>query len=164
MTKKTRSKTGGDKGKKPGPPSIYNRKARHDYHILESMEVGISLIGEEVKSIRAGKISLRESFARIIKEEVWLMGCHITQYENRNTFRPYDPFRNRKLLLHKKQIDKLAVATQQKGLSLIPLKIYFKRGLAKLELGVGKGKKLYDKREDLKEKAMKREVDQAMKK
>ncbi|VAX18119.1 tmRNA-binding protein SmpB, partial [hydrothermal vent metagenome] len=95
--------------------------------------------------------------------ELWLIGFHITQYANQNTFEIYNPIRDRKLLLHKKQIKKLIDKTQQKGLTLVPLKIYFTRGYAKLELGIGKGKKTHDKREDLKEKAMKREIDQAMK-
>ncbi|VAX16615.1 tmRNA-binding protein SmpB [hydrothermal vent metagenome] len=157
-----KNKKGAEK-KKSAPPKILNRKARHDYHILDTMEVGLVLKGAEVKSIREGKISLKESFAKIMKDELWLIGCNITPYKNQNTFEDIDPLRSRKLLLHKKQIKKLKEATAEKGLALIPLKIYFTRGVAKLELGVGKGKKLYDKREDLKRKDAKREMDRELK-
>lgn len=153
------------KGDEPSgrTPSILNRSARHDYHILDSMEVGIVLKGSEVKSIRQGKVNLKDAFARVMKGELWLMGMHITPYANVNTFETLEPMRDRKLLLHRKQLVKLEEATAEKGLSLIPLKIYFKNRRAKLELGVGKGKKLYDKREDAKEKDAKREIDRAMK-
>lgn len=159
---KSSSAKGGGK-KKSGPPSIVNRKARHDYHILESLEVGIALTGAEVKSIRDGKITFKEAHARIKNDEVWLVGAHISPYKNQNSFEPYNPLRDRKLLLHKRQIKKLAASTQEKGLALIPLKLYFKHGLAKIELGVGKGKKLYDKRYDLKKKETEREIDRALK-
>ncbi len=162
MARQSKSSKGG-KQARTGTPTIQNRKARHDFHILESMECGIVLTGAEVKSIRQGNANLKEAYARIIGEELWLIGFHITQYVNQNTFELYNAIRDRKLLLHKKQIKKLTDTTQQKGLTLVPLKIYFTRGYAKLELGIGKGKKTHDKREDLKEKAMKREIDQAMK-
>lgn len=163
MGKERKSSSGKGAGKKAGPPTIANRKARHDYHILESLEAGIALTGAEVKSIRDGKISFKDAHARIKNGEVWLVGAHISPYKNKNSFDPYNPLRDRKLLLHKKQIKKLAASTQEKGLTLIPLKLYFKRGLAKIELGVGKGKKLYDKRYDLKKKETEREIDRALK-
>ncbi len=163
MARQGKNKSSGGKGKKSGPSTILNRKARHDYFILESMEAGIVLTGSEVKSIREGKINLRESYAKLLNNEVWLVGAHITPYKNQNTFDDTDPVRDRKLLLHKKQIKKLVVATKEKGLSLIPLKIYFTRRMAKLEIGIGKGKKLYDKREDLKRKDAEREIDRAIK-
>jgi len=144
-------------------PVIINRKARHDYHIIESMEAGLALAGSEVKSIREGNINLKDAYARIKDGEVWLIGLHISPYKHLNTFFPYDPLRDRKILLHKNQIKKLTAAVREKGLTLVPLKIYFKRGLAKLELGVGKGKRVHDKREDLKQRAAQREIDRAMK-
>lgn len=144
------------------PPTIQNREARHNYHILESMEVGLALKGVEVKSIRDGKVNLKDAFARPLKGEIWLMGLHISPYKNQNTFDIYDPMRNRKLLLHHRQILKLSEAVAEKGMTLVPLKIYFKNGMVKLELGVGKGKKLHDHREDIKERDAKREIDRAM--
>jgi len=159
---KNKKPSGGKKESKP-PPSIQNRSAYHDYHIIESLETGIALKGSEVKSIRQGKVQLKDSFARVLKDEVVLMGLHITPYACRNTFDELDPMRTRKLLLHRRQIKKLEEATAEKGLSLVPLKLYFKHGFVKLELGIGKGKKLYDKREDIKSRDAKREMDKAMK-
>ncbi|MBI4827444.1 MAG: SsrA-binding protein SmpB [Nitrospinae bacterium] len=154
----------GAKGERAGgPPTIHNRKARHDYHILDSMEAGVVLKGNEVKSIRQGKVTLHDAFARVTKGEAWLCGCHINPYQAQNTFTTYDPMRDRKLLLHKRQIAQLAAATQEKGMTLLPLKLYFKKGQVKIELGVGKGKKQYDKREDLKRRDAEREMDRAMK-
>ncbi|MHB1001886.1 MAG: SsrA-binding protein SmpB [Armatimonadota bacterium] len=127
-----------------------NRKARHNYFIEDSIEAGISLVGTEVKSIRAGKVSLQESFGRVQNGEVWLYNMYIAPYEFGNRNNP-DPRRPRKLLLHAFEIRKLAEKTQQKGMSLIPLQIYFERGYAKIELGLGIGKKLYDKRESIAE-------------
>lgn len=163
MAKKGSKKKGGEEIKSTRAPTIVNRKARHDYHIMETFEAGIALIGAEVKSIREGKVNISDAYARVRNGEAWLIGLHISPYKNQNTFEEYNPSRSRKLLLHKKQIDKLSSMTQEKGLTLIPLKIYFKRGRAKLELGVGKGKKLYDKREDLKRKTAQREMERAMK-
>ncbi|MBI5815532.1 MAG: SsrA-binding protein SmpB [Nitrospinae bacterium] len=157
--------SGGGKREGRPLPSIQNRNARHNYHILESLEAGVALTGAEVKSIRGGKVQMKDAFARVHKGEVWLMGMHITPYESRNTFvADYDPMRNRKLLLHHRQIKKLTESTAEKGLALVPLKLYFKKGLVKIELGVGKGKKLYDKREDIKSRDAQREMDRAMRK
>ncbi|MGK7344360.1 MAG: SsrA-binding protein SmpB [Candidatus Nitrospinota bacterium M3_3B_026] len=155
-------KTKGEK-EKTGPPTIVNRKARHDYHILETVEAGIVLIGAEVKSLREGKMNLAESYARVKRGEVWLVGANISPYAAMNTFQVYEPTRDRKLLLHKRQIKKLEAASREKGLTIVPLKVYFKRGRAKLELGIAKGKKLYDKRETLKRRTAQREMDRAMK-
>ena len=145
----------------PDKVIVTNRRARRDYEILESIEAGIELKGTEVKSLRAGKASLNESFARIEKGEIFLHNLHISPYEFGN-INNVDPLRPKKLLLHKKQIVKLYVQLQVKGHTLIPLKMYFKKGRAKVELAVGRGKKLYDKRHDLKEKEAKREVDRAL--
>ena len=141
---------------------IQNKKARHDYFIEETLEVGIVLTGTEVKSIRQGKANLKDSYAMIKDGEVYITGMHISPYDKGNIFNK-DPLRDRKLLLHKREINKLAGMVQQKGLSLVPLKAYFSRGKVKLQLGVARGKKLYDKREDLKAKDAKREIDRKLK-
>lgn len=137
-----------------------NRKARHDYFILETYEAGIALKGTEIKSIRAGKVNLKDSFARIEKGEVLLYNVHISPYEHGNR-ENHEPLRTRKLLLHRREINRLVGKTQEKGLALIPLRIYFKRGLAKVELALAKGKKLYDKREALAEREARREMERA---
>ncbi|WP_027964306.1 SsrA-binding protein SmpB [Halalkalibacillus halophilus] len=139
-----------------------NRKASHDFFIEETFEAGLVLKGTEIKSIRAGRVNLKDSFARISKGEVYVHNLHIAEYVQGNQFN-HEPTRARKLLLHKKEINQLIGATQQKGYSLIPLKMYIKNGVAKLLIGLGKGKKKYDKREDLKQKAIKREVERAIK-
>ena len=139
-----------------------NKKARHDYFIEQTMATGIVLSGTEVKSIRQGKVNLKDSYAMIEGGEVILSGMHISPYEQGNIFNK-DPLRDRKLLLHKSEINRLVGVTQQKGLSLIPLELYFKRGKVKVELGIAKGKKLYDKREDIAERDAKREIDRKMK-
>jgi len=158
-----KEKSGGAPQKRPQTtPTIQNRKARHDYFILESFEAGIVLKGCEVKSVRAGKIQIHDSYVRVKDGEAWLVGCHISPYENQNTFEPYNADRDRKLLLRRKQIEKMGAQIKEKGLTLLPLKVYFTRGKAKLELGLGKGKKLYDKRETLKSREAGREMDRAM--
>ncbi|MFD2639817.1 SsrA-binding protein SmpB [Piscibacillus salipiscarius] len=139
-----------------------NRKARHDFFIEETYEAGMVLKGTEIKSIRAGRVNLKDAFARISKGEAYVHNLHISPYEQGNQFN-HEPTRARKLLLHKSEINKLIGKTQQKGYSLVPLKIYIKNGVAKLLIGLGKGKKKYDKREDLKQKAMKRDVERALK-
>ncbi|MFB1098140.1 MULTISPECIES: SsrA-binding protein SmpB [Bacillaceae] len=138
-----------------------NKKANFDYAIEETIEAGIVLQGTEIKSIRAGRVNLKDSFARIDRGEVRIINMHISPYEQGNRFN-HDPTRTRKLLLHRKQIDKLIGQTQQQGYSLVPIKLYIKDGFAKILIGVGKGKKKYDKREDLKQKQMKRDVDRAV--
>lgn len=140
-----------------------NRKARRDYEIIYTLETGISLLGSEVKSLRQGRANINDSFARIDEGEVYLYNCHISPYKF-SSGRGYDPIRRRKLLLHKNQIARLIGDVQRKGFTLIPLRIYFKDNKwAKVELALARGKKLYDKREDLKKKAMEREIRQELK-
>ncbi|WP_257351904.1 SsrA-binding protein SmpB [Pseudalkalibacillus decolorationis] len=137
-----------------------NKKARHDYIIEETFETGIVLQGTEIKAIRAGRVQLKDSFARVQNGEVFLHNMHISHYEQGNRFN-HEPLRTRKLLLHKKQISKLIGATKETGYSLVPLKLYLKNGFAKILLGIGKGKRKYDKREDLKRKTANREIEKA---
>ena len=140
-----------------------NKKARHDFHILETMEAGIVLLGTEVKSLREGRANLRDSYAMLEKGEVNLRGLHISPYSHTSENR-LDPRRDRKLLLNKREIKKLIGKVQEKGLTLVALKLYFNaRGLAKVELGLAKGKKQYDKRHALAERQAKRDIDRAMK-
>lgn len=137
-----------------------NKKARHDYFIEDTFEAGIVLTGTEVKSIRQGKLNLKDSFARVRDGEVLLINMHISPYEQGNRFNT-DPTRSRKLLLHKREINRLIGQTKEQGYALVPLSVYFKNGFAKVELALAKGKKLYDKRETLKEKEAKRDVERA---
>lgn len=139
-----------------------NKKARHDFFIDDTYEAGIELVGTEVKSIRLGKINLRDSYAQVRNGEMFVYNMHISPYEMGNIFNR-DPLRTRKLLLHKKEINKLAGLVAQKGYSLVPLSVYLKNGLVKLELGLARGKKLYDKRADLKAKDAKRDIEKHMK-
>jgi len=138
-----------------------NRQARHHYEILETYEAGLVLRGTEVKSLRDGKANLKESFARIDGEEAWLLGCHISPYAQGNRENP-DPLRKRKLLLHRAELNRLLGKTQERGLTLVPLRLYFKRGRAKVELGLARGKKLHDKRQAIKEREARREMDKAV--
>ena len=134
-----------------------NKKAFHDYFILDTYETGISLAGTEVKSLRMGKCSIKESFVRIENGEVFIYGMHISPYEKGNIFNK-DPLRPRKLLLHKYEINKLLGKTKEKGIAIVPLKVYFKGSLVKVEIGLAKGKKLYDKRQDIAKKDQQREA------
>jgi len=141
--------------------AIRNRRARYDYHVLDSFECGIVLEGSEVKSIRNGRANLQDGYARIDGGEVWLHGMHVSPYEfSRGDL---DPVRPRKLLLHRKEIDELTRATAEKGVTLVPLRVYFKDGRAKVELAVARGKRTYDKRRAIAERDAKREADRAMK-
>lgn len=142
--------------------STENRKARHDYHIHEAFETGLVLQGTEVKSLRAGKANLKDSYAQIKDGEMFLYNMHVSPYEQGNIFN-HEPLRPRKLLMHKSEIIKLFSKTREKGFTLVPLKVYFKHGKAKLELGLASGKKNYDKRQDLADRAAKRDMDRAMK-
>lgn len=137
-----------------------NRKARHDYHIEETMEAGLVLTGTEVKSLRLGRANLRDSYAEIKNNEVFLVNSHISPYEQGNRFN-HDPLRPRKLLLHRSEIRRLIGKVKERGYTLIPLKIYFKKGKAKVELALARGKKLYDKREDMLERDARREMERA---
>jgi SsrA-binding protein len=140
-----------------------NRQARFQFEILETYEAGIELAGTEVKSIRAGKVNLRDGFARIRNGEVLLMNVHISPHQMTNQVFNHDPRRTRKLLMHRQEIRKLIGKVEQKGLTLVPLKMYLKRGWVKVDLGLARGKKLYDKRDDLKQRQDKREMERAMK-
>ncbi|MFC6170034.1 SsrA-binding protein SmpB [Loigolactobacillus jiayinensis] len=139
-----------------------NKKVRHDYAILETYEAGLVLTGTEIKSVRNGRINLKDGFARVRNGEVWLENVHISPYEQGNQFN-VDPLRNRKLLLQKKEIKKLLEATKGTGITLVPLRVYLKHGFAKLLLGVAKGKHTYDKRETLKRRDQDRELQRVMK-
>lgn len=139
-----------------------NKKAYHDYFILDTFEAGISLAGTEVKSLRMGKCSIKESFVRIENGEVFIYGMHISPYEKGNIFNK-DPLRERKLLLHKAEINKLLGKTKEKGIAIVPLKVYFKGSLVKVEIGLAQGKKLYDKRQDIAKKDQQREADREFK-
>lgn len=143
-------------------PVSQNRKARHDYFIEQTYEAGIVLTGTEVKSVRQGKVNLKDSYAYIKDSEVFISGMHISPYEQGNIYNA-DPLRDRKLLLHKYEINKLIGYTQQKGLTLVPLQLYFKNGKVKIELAVARGKKLYDKRRDVAERDAKREIERRVK-
>jgi SsrA-binding protein len=138
-----------------------NRKARHQYEILETLEAGMALKGPEVKSIRAGHVSFQDSFARVERGEVWLHSLHISPYEQANRFNE-DPTRPRKLLLNRSEIRRLVGKVEEKGLTLVPLEIYFSKGYAKVLIAVARGKKLHDKRETLKRKDQEREAQRAM--
>jgi SsrA-binding protein len=146
----------------PDKTVAVNRRARHEYAVEETLEAGIVLTGTEIKSIRAGRVSLAEAYARIEHGEAWLIGAHIAQYEqgNRNN---HEPTRTRKLLLHRDQIAELVGRTQAKGFTLVPLKLYIRDGMAKLELGVARGKKAYDKRRAIAERDARRELERVTK-
>jgi SsrA-binding protein len=137
-----------------------NRKAYHDYHIEESVEAGLVLTGTEIKSIRAGGVNLRDAYARSEKGELWLLGAHIAQYPGGNRYN-HEPKRPRKLLLHRRQIAELSGAVMRKGLTIVPLKLYLKNGIAKVELGLVRGKKVYDKRETLALRDAQRQIERA---
>ena len=138
-----------------------NRKARHDYHIEDTVEAGLVLTGSEIKSIRAGQVSLRESYATVRNDEMWLVNAHIAPYQQAS-YTNHEPRRDRKLLLHRREINRLIGKLQEKGLTLIPLRIYLKDSRAKVELGLARGKKLYDKRQTLRERDDRRQIDRAM--
>ena len=148
--------------KKTAPPIALNRQAHHNYFIHETYECGIALTGTEVKSIRAGKATPRASYARSPRGDINLSNPQIPPYEQANIF-THDPLRTRKLLLHKKEIRKIEMQLKTKGYTLVPLKMYFKHGKVKVEIGVATGKKLYDKREDMAAKAAKRDLDRRIK-
>ncbi|AAT05187.1 SsrA-binding protein SmpB [Listeria monocytogenes] len=139
-----------------------NKKARHDYAIEETFEAGIVLQGTEIKSVRNARVNLKDSYARIDKGEIFLHNMHISPYEQGNRYN-HDPLRTRKLLLHKKQISRLIGETKESGYSIVPLKMYIKDGYAKVLIGVARGKKKYDKRQDLKQKEAKRDIERAFK-
>ena len=136
----------------------YNKKARFNYEITEKLECGISLVGTEVKSIKLGKFSFTDAYALIKDKELWLIGFHISAYPFGNMFN-HDPDRNRKLLVHKSELKKLKRKVEEKGFTLVPTRFYLKRGLVKVELGIGRGKKIFDKRQDIKQRDQKRDAE-----
>src|SRR5262245_17888727 len=157
---------GGAKGKskadEPGHKVVArNRRARHEFDLLEKVEAGIVLTGTEVKSLRNGKASLEEAYAGVDGGEVWLYGCDIPEYLQANSLN-HKPKRPRKLLLHRSEINKLTAKVGERGLTIVPLQIYFKKGMAKVELCVARGRKVYDKREALKKQDAKRDIDRAL--
>lgn len=142
-------------------PRIANRKAHHKYHLVERVEAGLALVGSEAKSVRNGNVSLDEAFARIVDGEVFLVGCHIAPYEQSHV-ENHDPLRPRKLLLHKREIQRLETQVAQKGYTLVPLAIYFKRGYAKVEIAVARGKSQVDRRQDIRKREHDREMARAV--
>ncbi len=138
-----------------------NRKARHEYEVIDTLECGIVLVGSEVKSLRKGTMSLDEAYGRVKEGEVWLINCEISEYVQANQFN-HEPKRPRKLLMHRRELKKFASKAYEQGLTLVPLKMYFKEGRAKVLMGICKGRKLYDKREVLKRKTMQRDINRAL--
>ena len=138
-----------------------NKAALRDFHVLESLEAGVELKGAEVKSLREGKANLKGSFARIEKDQMWVYNIHVSPYSHHDAVAP-DPLRKRRLLLHQKEIDRLGGKVMEKGCTLIPLSVYFKKGMAKVELGLCKGKRQYDKRKKLREKTIKRDIERSV--
>jgi SsrA-binding protein len=138
-----------------------NRRVYHDYFVDETMEAGLVLTGTEVKSVRAGRVNLREAYARIDKGEAWLWNAHISPYDHGNRYN-HEPQRTRKLLLHRSEIQRLNTAMKKKGYTLVPVRMYFKRNHAKVELGLARGKKLYDKRDSIAERDAQRDIERAM--
>ncbi len=147
---------------KPGTKLIaQNRRARHEYEIEETFEAGIVLVGTEVKSCREGKVNLADAYAKVDGEEAWLYQCHVAPYSHGNRAN-HDPMRARKLLLHAQEIERLKAKVEQEGRTLVPLKVYFKSGLVKVELAVGKGRKLHDRRRDIAERSDERRMRQQL--
>jgi len=138
-----------------------NRKARHDYLIEDTIEAGLVLTGSEIKSIRAGQVNLRDGYATVRDGEIWLVNTHIAPYKQAS-FQNHEPRRERKLLLHRREINRLTGKLQEKGLTLVPLQLYLKNGRAKVEMGLARGKKLYDKRQSLRERDDRRQIERAM--
>lgn len=148
----------------PHNPTVAdNRKARHDYFIDESYEAGIVLTGSEIKSIRAGRINLRGSYARVVNDEIWLYDTHISPYDQSGKYNNHEPTRPRKLLLHRREISRILGQVERQGFTLVPLRLYFKGRNAKIDLGLARGKKLYDKRDDIAKREAKRDIERAMK-
>jgi len=140
-----------------------NRKAYHDYHVKEGIEAGLALTGTEIKSIRAGRVNLRDAYVRPEKGELWLLNAHIARYEA-GSHNSHEPTRPRKLLLHRKQIDNLTSSVQEKGFTLVPLRLYIKDSIAKVEIALARGKRLYDKRETIARREADREIERALRK
>jgi SsrA-binding protein len=158
---KSSGKPEADSGR-PHSPVIRNRKAFHEYHITEQVEAGLALVGTEVKSLRDAKCQLNDAYVRLRGREAWLVGVNIAIYPQAVGVLQHDPLRDRKCLLHKRQIEELVRLTAQKGFTIVPLAIYFKNGYAKVELGVGTGKRDFDKRQDLKKREADRDIKRAL--
>jgi SsrA-binding protein len=137
-----------------------NRRARHEYEVLETVEAGLVLKGTEVKSLRTGQVNFKDSYATVRNREAWLLGCHISPYSH-GTDANHDPERDRKLLLHRREIERLMGKVAERGLTLVPLRLYFREGRAKLEIALARGKKLHDKRSSIREREVQREMDKA---
>ncbi len=148
-------------GAEPERTVVANRRARHDYHLEETYEAGIQLLGSEVKSLRAGRASLQDAYARVRGGEVWLVNMHIAPYEQAGPFN-HDPLRPRKLLLHKAEIRRLVGKVKERGYTLVPLRVYFRRGLAKVELALARGKRQFDKRADIAKREAQRQIARAL--
>lgn len=139
-----------------------NRKAYHDYQIEEELEAGIALTGTEIKSIRAGRVNLRDAYARIENDELWLIGCHVSPYQQAGSYFNHEPDRPRKLLVHRQELNYLREKVQAKGYTLVPLRMALRKGRAKVDIGIGRGKKLYDKRDAMAERDARRDVARAL--
>jgi SsrA-binding protein len=165
MAKKKEAEKAKPVEKKEGDSGIKvvarNRRARHDYDLLEKVEAGMVLTGTEVKSLRNGKANLEDAYAEVDRDEIWLLGCDIPEYVQANRMN-HVPKRPRKLLLHRREINKLKIKSGEKGYTLVPLSLYFKKGIAKVELCIAKGRKTFDKREAVKTRDAKRDIDRAM--
>ncbi len=145
-----------------GTKRIANRKAFHDYYIIEKIECGLALVGTEIKSIRAGLAKIDEGYARLQDGELWLIGVNIAQYPNANGLLQHEPLRNRKLLIHRRQLEQIQAHVRQKGKTLVPLAMYFKAGWAKIEIGIAEGKREFDKRDSMRTRDQKREITREM--
>lgn len=161
VTTKAQRKQSGKKADSNERLVAENRKARHNYEVIDTLECGLVLVGSEVKSLRNGRVSLDEAYARIKESEVWLIGCDIPEYVEANRFN-HPRRRPRKLLMHRREVKRFAGRAYEKGLTLVPLKLYFKRGMAKVLLGICRGRKAYDKREAMKEASVKRDIQRLM--
>jgi SsrA-binding protein len=160
MARKAKAAPAAAKPRAP-EPTVDNRRARFEYEFLERIEAGIALTGTEIKSIRAGQISLNEAYARVRDGELWLLGMHVPPYKE-GSFSNHEPRRPRKLLLHREEIRRLSARVGEQGLTLVPTRLYFKRGMVKVDLALARGKKLWDKRRDIKERESKRELARAV--
>jgi SsrA-binding protein len=161
MATKTSAQSPADTGRRTDRTVASNRRAFHEYHILETNETGIELTGTEIKSIREGRVTISEAYARTDNGELWLVGSHVSPYSHGNRAN-HDPDRPRKLLVHRRDLGRLQSAIEQRGLTLVPLRLHLKQGLAKLDLGVARGKKLYDKRAAESERQSRRDMDRAL--
>jgi SsrA-binding protein len=161
MPKPPKSKAPADRAHDNERLIANNRRARFEYEVIETLECGIALVGSEVKSLRVGKMSLEEAYGRLKSNEVWLVGCDIPEYREANRMN-HDPKRTRKLLMHRREVRKFASRAMEQGLTLVPLKMYFKRGLVKVLLGLCKGRKMHDKREMIKKRDTDRDIQRAM--